>query len=190
MRALAAGEAAHAAGAVVLDAIVAGTEIALRLAAALGPSHLERGWDTGGTCGRIGAAAAVTRIFGLNAERTRHALGIAATAAGGLRLAAATMTGRYVHGLAAADGVEAALLARFGFTGAPSSIDGRRGLAALMSAAFEPAALEAELGERYTFVEAADAAAGEAARAALPAGLVAAVDEIEKLPLLDARFVS
>jgi len=179
--ALAAGEAAHAPGAVVLDAIVAGVEVAVRLAASLGPSHVERGWAVEGTCGRIGAAIAATRIFGLNAERTRNALGIAATAAGGLRAADGTMTGRYVQGLAAADGVEAALLARFGFTGAPLSIDGRRGLAALMSATFAPEAIVEGLGERYSIGELPDATA----RPALPEALRESLDRIEKLPAID-----
>ena len=179
--ALTAGEAAHAAGAVVLDAIVAGTEVAVRLAASLGSSHVDRGWATEGTCGRIGAVVAATRIFGLNAERTRNALGIAATSAGGLRGAGATMTARYVHGLAAADGVEAALLARFGFTGAPLSIDGRRGLAALMSATFAPEAISDGLGERYTFVDLPDALD----KPALPDALRDAIGRIEKMPAID-----
>lgn len=179
--ALAVGEAAHAAGAVVLDAIIAGTEVAVRLAASLGANHIERGWAIEGTCGRIGAVVAATRIFGLNAERTRNALGIAATSTGGLRSAGGTMTACYVHGLAAADGVEAALLARFGFTGAPLSIDGRRGLAALMSATFAPEALVEGLGERYTFGDLPDATA----HPVVPDALRGVIDRIEKLPALD-----
>lgn len=183
--ALAAGEGAQAAGAVVLDAIVAGCEIAVRVALALGPDHPNRGWDVDGTCGRIGAAVAATRIFALNAERTRNAIGIAATAAGGLRHAAGTMSARYVSGLAAADGIEAALLARFGFTGAPAAIEGRRGLAALTSAGFAPQLIANALGERFAFLELGDANASEAARTALPQALALAVDRIERLASID-----
>lgn len=181
--ALAAGESANAAGAAVLDAIVVGCEVAVRLAASLGTSHVERGWDIDGTCGRIGAAMAASRAFALNAERTRNALGIAATDAGGLRIAQGTQLGAYVRGAAAFDGVEAALLARFGFTGAPQSIDGRRGLAALMSATFDASAIVDELGERYTFAELDDARSG-AGRAALPTAAGALLDRIERLPTI------
>ena len=181
--AFAAGEAANAAGAAVLDAIVVGCEVAVRLAASLGSSHVARGWDIDGTCGRIGAAVAASRAFALNAERTRNALGIAATVAGGLRIARGTELAAYVRGAAAADGVEAALLARFGFTGAPQSIDGRRGFAALMSATFDPAAIVAELGERYTFTELSDARSAEG-RAALPAVVSSILDRIERLPAI------
>ncbi len=176
--ALAAGMKANAAGAVVLDAIVAGCEVAVRLAAALGDDHVARGWDVDVTCGRIGAAIAATRAFALNGERTRNALGIAATEAGGLRLAQGTQLGAYLRGAAAADGVEAALLARFGFTGAPQSIDGRRGLAALMSAAFTPAAIVDGLGETYRFTELPDA---RETAGALPPALRALVDRVERL---------
>lgn len=182
--ALAAGESVHAPGAVVLDAVIAGCEIALRLAAALGPAHLERGWVPDGTAGRIGAAVAAARVYGLNAEKTRHAIGIAATAAGGLGAAADTMTAAYVRGAAAADGVEAALLARFGFTGAPAAIEGRRGLAALMTAAFDATAVTAGLGEEYVLHAVAGAAP------ILPDAIASLVARLERLPAIDELLIA
>jgi 2-methylcitrate dehydratase PrpD len=152
--ALAAGESARAPGAVVLDAVVAGCEVAVRLARALGTAHVGRGWAVDGTVGRIAAAIAAARIYGLNADRTRHAIGIATTASGGLRSADGTMTARYVCGAAAADGVEAALLARFGFTGAPMAIEGRRGIAVLMGDGIDASAVVQGLGVAYTFTDA------------------------------------
>ena len=149
--ALAVGESADAGGATVLDAIVAGSEIAARVAVALGTGHGARGWDPRGTCGRLGAAIAAARVLGLQRDAMRNAFGIAATAAGGLRSAHGTMTAAYVAGLAAADGVEAALLARADFTAAPQALEGRRGLAALMSASFDATALLAGLGETFVF---------------------------------------
>jgi 2-methylcitrate dehydratase PrpD len=149
--ALAVGESVDAAGATVLDAIVAGTEIAVRVERALGTAHSERGWDTRGTCGRLGAAVAAARVLGLQREATRDAFGIAATAAGGLREARGTMTAAYIVGAAAADGIEAALLARAEFTGAPLALEGRRGLAALMSTSLDTAALLEGLGETFVY---------------------------------------
>ena len=114
--ALAIGESVDAAGATVLDAIVAGTEIAVRVERALGPGHRARGWDTRGTCGRLGAAIAAARVLGLQRDAMRDAFGIAATAASGLIEARGTMTAAFVVAAAAADGIEAALLARAEFT--------------------------------------------------------------------------
>lgn len=149
--AFAVGESVDAAGATVLDAIVAGSEIAARVASALGAGHGERGWDPRGTCGRLGAAIAAARVLGLQRDAMRNAFGVAATAAGGLQHARGTMTAALLAGAAAADGVEAALLARAEFTGAPLALEGRRGLAALMSSSFDPRVLLAGLGETFVF---------------------------------------
>jgi len=178
--ACAVGESVDAAGATVLDAIVAGTEIAVRVAAALGTGHGERGWDPRGTCGRLGAAIAAARVLGLQREPMRHAFGIAATAAGGLRSARGTMTVAYVAAAAAADGVEAALLARADFTAAPQALEGRRGLAALMSASFDANALLAGLGETFVFTALAGGSAPPADSPKAEA-LRAAAGRIERL---------
>ncbi len=176
--ALAAGESVDAAGATVLDAVVAGTEIAVRVERALGVAHAERGWDTRGTCGRLGAAVAAARVLGLQRDATRDAFGIAATAASGLSEARGTMTAAYIVGAAAADGIEAALLARAEFTGAPLALEGRRGLAALMSASLDTNALLDGLGETfvYTYVAAKVPSAPPAE------ALRALVARIERLP--------
>jgi 2-methylcitrate dehydratase PrpD len=160
--AFALGESVDAPGATVLDAIVAGTEIAVRVEAALGAAHRMRGWDTRGTCGRLGAAVAAARVLGLQRDAMRDAFGIAATAAGGLTEAHGTMTSAYIAGLAAADGIEAALLARAEFSGAPLALEGRRGLAALMTPSFDAEALVVGLGETFVFAHSVGVAPTEA----------------------------
>jgi len=150
--ALAAGEAANVPGATLLDAVVAGVEVALRVERAL-HGHSERGWDVRGTCGRLGAAIAAARAFGLQRVAVRNAFGLAATAAGGLAAAQGTMTEAYVVGSAAADGVEAALLARAEFTAAPDALAGRRGVAALMADGLDADVLIAGLGERFALAD-------------------------------------
>lgn len=179
--AFALGESTDAPGATVLDAIVAGTEIAVRVEAALGAAHRARGWDTRGTCGRLGAAVAAARVLGLQRDAMRDALGIAATAAGGLSEAHGTMTSAYIAGLAAADGVEAALLARAEFTGAPLALEGRRGLAALMTATFDAHALVAGLGETFAFAHAVAVAPNDA-RTPATEELRERAARIERLP--------
>lgn len=188
--AFAIGESVDAPGAIVLDAIVAGTEIAVRVERALGAGHRRRGWDARGTCGRLGAAVAAARVLGLQRDAMRDAFGIAATAASGLAAARGTMTAAYIVGAAAADGIEAALLARAEFTGAPLALEGRRGLAALMSDGFDSGVLLRGLGETFAFETAG--AAGASAPLAEP--LRALVARIERLPsireLIDASVTA
>src|SRR5262249_3676153 len=77
--ALAAGEWAGASGAELLDAYIVGFEIEGRLGRAMNPRHYQRGWHYTATIGTIGTAAAAARLFGLDVERTGHALAIAAS---------------------------------------------------------------------------------------------------------------
>lgn len=181
--AFALGDSVDAPGATVLDAIVAGTEIAMRVERALGPAHRERGWDPRGTCGRLGAAIAASRVLGLQRDAMRNAFGIAATAACGLLEARGTMTAPYIIGAAAADGVEAALLARAEFTGAPLALEGRRGLAALMSTSFDAGVLLAGLGEAFVYGDGAGGVPGDVPATEAVRELVA---RIERLPSIRA----
>jgi 2-methylcitrate dehydratase PrpD len=175
--ALAIGESVDAPGATVLDAIVAGTEIAVRVECALGAGHVKRGWDARGTCGRLGAAIAVARVLGLQRDAMRDAFGIAATAASGLAAARGTMTAAYIVASAAADGIEAALLARAEFTGAPLALEGRRGMAALMTSTFDPDALVRGLGDQFAF----ESLAGGGANQAVPEAVRSLIARIERL---------
>lgn len=131
--ALAIGERQSSAGSDVLAAVVVGMEVASRVGNGLGTSHFDRGWHVTGTMGHLGAAAAAGRLMGLTVEQMRHALSLAATQAAGHTEQLGSMTKSLHPGKAAADGVEAALLAANGFTGPEGAIEGRRGLAALMT---------------------------------------------------------
>ncbi|EFH11707.1 MmgE/PrpD family protein [Pseudoroseomonas cervicalis ATCC 49957] len=128
--ALAAGEMVGASGAEVLAGIVAGYEVALRLALALpAGAHYDRGFHPSATCGAFGAAAAAARVFGLDAAGVESALGIALSqCAGSLQfLANGAWTKRFQVGWAGMSGLAAATLAREGFKGAADAIEGRQG---------------------------------------------------------------
>jgi len=75
----------------------------------------------------FGATAAAARLFGLDAARTASAMGIAASQAGGLRVNFGTMTKPMHAGNSNRTGVEAASLARAGFTASDSALEGRYG---------------------------------------------------------------
>jgi len=153
--ALAAGELAAARGALLLDAYVAGFEIECRLGTVMNPRHYhQRGWHCTSSIGTLGAAAAAARVLGLDAARTRHALGIAASAACGLKENLGTMVKPLHAGLAARNGVMAARLAQRGFTASPHALDGPQGYLAVMDS--EGASLDAatcDLGSRWEILE-------------------------------------
>lgn len=133
--ALAAGEAADATGAQVLDAAGVGIEVAVRLGMGgydeeLGNSEFfERGLHATSITGTVGAAVAAAMLSGLDADGIAHAAGIACSMGAGLLEANRTGgTVKRIHcGWAAHAGVTAAQLARHGLTGPPTVVEGRFG---------------------------------------------------------------
>jgi hypothetical protein len=134
----------------VIEALAIGREVGARLERAL---TLDAPWDAVATIAGIAASAAAARAAQLDAGAAHHAIGLAATQAAGLGVLEGTPAAVLACGKAAADAVEAALLARHGFTAASASLEGRRGFAALMSSKFDQAALLEDLGRRWFSAE-------------------------------------
>ena len=132
---LAAAEACDASGRTLLEGYVVGFEVEAVLGAVMNPAHYERGWHCTSTIGTIGAAAAAARILGLDADAAGRALSIAASEACGLKENFGTMVKPLQGGLAARNGVLAALLAREAFTASAHAIDGPQGLLVAMQSA-------------------------------------------------------
>ena len=150
--ALACGEAEMADGATVALGYAIGFEVDAALGAALNPDHYTRGWHATTSIGTLGCAAAAARMLGLDASETRHALGIAASLASGLKENFGSMTKPYHAGHAARNGVLAAQLARGGMTASESALDGRQGYAAAFSGAVLPVDVFDRLGQRWEIV--------------------------------------
>ncbi|WP_431824881.1 MmgE/PrpD family protein [Burkholderia sp. F1] len=116
-----AGAARPVTGRECLSAIVLGYDVGRRVLEAAGgySAHNGAGWHSTLSCGVFGAAAASARVLGLDAARTRDALGHAASFAGGLWgfIHDGSQTKRLHAGRAAEGGVLAALLAREGVSG-------------------------------------------------------------------------
>jgi 2-methylcitrate dehydratase PrpD len=152
--ALAAAEVSRASGRALLDAYVVGFELEGRLGRAMNPRHYQRGWHCTSTLGTIGAAACASRLLGLDAAAAGHALAIAASAASGLKENFGTMVKPLHAGLAARNGVVAALLAQAGMTASGAAIEGPQGfLAAMDSEQPSLEALAADLGARWEIVD-------------------------------------
>ena len=151
---LAAGEAAGASGRALLDAYAVGFEVEAALGAVMNPAHYEGGWHCTSTIGTIGAAAAAARVMGLDAGMTGRALSIAASEASGLKENFGTMVKPLQGGLAARNGVLAALLARESFSASDRAIDGPQGfLVAMQSAGRDLAGACDRLGRRWEIVD-------------------------------------
>jgi len=116
----------------VLAAFVTGYEVMAKLggggAPGVGRSLQRRGFHPTSVFGHTGAAAVACAMFRLDARRTAHALGIAATTAGGLIGSFGTHSKPFHAGKAAMDGIQAAQLAAEGFEAATHLYELKKGL--------------------------------------------------------------
>jgi 2-methylcitrate dehydratase PrpD len=104
----------------LLAALVLGYEAMVRVSRASGfLAHRQLGWHATATMGPFGAAAACAGLLGLDAQATVWALGLAGSRTGGTWAfkADGSMSKRLHPGLAARDGLAAAVLAQAGISG-------------------------------------------------------------------------
>jgi 2-methylcitrate dehydratase PrpD len=132
----------------VLEAIVAGHEVAARVGRAVGIAHYLAGWHATGTIGTFAAAAAAGRVLGLDPDQMEQAFGLAATQAAGLKVSFGTMAKPLHAGRAAASGILAALLAEQGFTAGHDAIEAHQGFADTQTTDFDPDRADREMGDR------------------------------------------
>jgi 2-methylcitrate dehydratase PrpD len=126
--ALAIAEKVHASGKDLVVALVAGCDLMARLSSAMNPAHRDRGFHTTSACGVFGAAAASAKLLRLNKDEMVNTLGLAgAQGSGVMEFYGTSMQKRFNPGPAAKGGVLSALLAKKGFTGAETIIEGERG---------------------------------------------------------------
>lgn len=103
------------------------------------PLHA-RGWHPSAVFGVVAVAAAVASLRGLDERRTAHALGIAASFAGGVIANFGSMTKPLHLGRAAEAGIHAAELAQAGLDASADALDARAGL--LVALAGDPARVD------------------------------------------------
>jgi 2-methylcitrate dehydratase PrpD len=149
--ALAIGEAGGLDGRAVLTAIVAGLETITRLGMAVPGAFHARGWHATATCGPFAAALVAGRLEGLDVARLTAAQGLAGSFASGLMeyLEDGSWVKRVHPGWAGHAGAVAAALARGGFTGPATVLEGRFGFYRAFLGAEPDRAPFATLGERW-----------------------------------------
>lgn len=111
----------------MLAATLIGVEASIHVGLWLGRDHYQAGFHQTATAGAFGATLAAARLLELSPQKTRHALGLCASLASGLKVQFGTGGKPMNAGLAARSGVEAALWADSGLTGAAQGLDGPLG---------------------------------------------------------------
>ena len=135
----------------LLTSIILGYEVAIRVSLAVGLSHRYRGFHPTGTCNGFGSAAASAKLMGLKQEEIISALGIAATMASGIteyRYDGSRI--KHLHGgLAARNGVLAAILAKEDFMGPREGIEGKFGFCRVYADKVDLDRITEGLGEEF-----------------------------------------
>jgi 2-methylcitrate dehydratase PrpD len=103
-------------------AYVAGFEVEAKIALAVNFHHYTKGWHPTATLGTFGAAAACSRLMGLDAPTTAVALALAASFASGIKANFGTMAKPLHVGHSARNGLYAARLAQAGLTANADSV--------------------------------------------------------------------
>jgi 2-methylcitrate dehydratase PrpD len=122
-------EREHMDGKSFTTALILGAEVSARIARTAVGLETERGFHNPGTQGPLAAAVAVGKLYGLNRDQLVNALGIAGSSSAGLLEFAwdGANTKRVHLGRASQLGLESALLARKGFSGPSTILEGRYG---------------------------------------------------------------
>lgn len=126
------GEEVHASGNDILAAFVAGSEVMCRIGLAAENSAEKVGFHSPGITGTYAATVAAGRLLGLTKEQMVQAFGIAGSLCSGLLAFSKAGNGGMVKrlhiGRASESGVLAARLAKNGFTGPDTILEGKFGV--------------------------------------------------------------
>ncbi|WP_100084393.1 MmgE/PrpD family protein [Acidovorax delafieldii] len=127
--ALAVGEELGATLGQVVEAMVAGYEVYVRVGRLVSPDLVNQGWHPHAVLANFGAAAVAAKLHQLDAERVQHALAIALShASGTTEYTSSGGSIKRVHaGIAVRNGIESVELARAGITGPLRYLGGDKG---------------------------------------------------------------
>jgi 2-methylcitrate dehydratase PrpD len=107
----------------LISSFVIGHEVAMRVGEAMTPGWIRAGWHGTSLFGIFGAVAGCARLMGLDEDRIRMALGLAASMASGLAVNFGSLTKPLHAGMAAERGLFAAQMAKNGFTANPNALE-------------------------------------------------------------------
>ena len=127
-----------------LQAYVLGVEVGGKIGLGMTVGHYHRGYHATGSLALFSGLAALLKVHRADVETSRHALGIAASMASGLRRNFGTMTKPLHTGIAARSALTAWRLASCGFTAATDILEAKAGLYATLGVEESSAEVTAE----------------------------------------------
>ncbi|WP_338665231.1 MmgE/PrpD family protein [Pararoseomonas sp. SCSIO 73927] len=130
---LAEAAATGADGAAMAAAYAAGYETWAELIGRESDPHHEKGWHPSAVFGTLAAAAAAAVLRRLDEDAATHAIGIAASLAGGVVSNFGSMTKSFQLGHAVRSGLEAVRMAEAGLTASPDALEHGLGLLRALS---------------------------------------------------------
>jgi 2-methylcitrate dehydratase PrpD len=136
-----------------VTAFVAGVEVESKISEWMLTDHYRKGFHTSGTVGTFGSMTAAAKLLGLKGDALRHAFGMAASFAAGLRCNFGTMTKPLHVGRAAENGITAALLAAAGFDADREALDGPWGFMQVTAGGHYPEKLSQGFGRPLSIAD-------------------------------------
>ena len=152
--AMAMAQKLHLSGSKVMEAVTAGYEVGARIGETINPSSYKY-WHTTGVVGVFSAAATAAKLLDLNEEQFLNCLGTAGTQAAGLWefLDSGSMSKVMHTAHANLCGIRSAELAKLGFTGAPTILEGERGFVGAVAPKYDLSHLTEGYGQGYRIAE-------------------------------------
>ena len=152
--AFALGQQLGKSGKEIIEAVAAGYEAGARIGEAINPSSYKY-WHTTGVVGAFAAGVTAAKLLGLDEEQMVSCLGSAGTQAAGLWefLASGSMSKVLHTANANLCGLRSAELAKLGFTGAPTILEGDRAFVNALAPEPDLDSLTKGFGESYRIEE-------------------------------------
>lgn len=152
--AFALGQQLGKSGKEIIEAVAAGYEAGARIGEAINPSSYKY-WHTTGVVGAFAASVTAAKLLGLDEEQMVNCLGSAGTQAAGLWefLASGSMSKVLHTANANLCGLRSAELAKLGFTGAPTILEGDRAFVNALAPEPDLDSLTKGFGEGYRIEE-------------------------------------
>lgn len=144
----------HKSGRDVIEAVAAGYEAGARIGEAINPSSYKY-WHTTAVVGAFSAGVTAAKLLGLTEEQLLNCLGSAGTQAAGLWefLASGCMSKVLHTANANLCGIRSAELAKLGFTGAPTILEGERAFIKALAPEYDLDSLTKGYGKGYRIEE-------------------------------------
>lgn len=145
----------EASGKDAIVSLVAGYELAIRVAKSINPGHRQRGYHTTSTVALLGAALITARMLRCSEDQIADAIGLAAMQSSGIQayLDDPCMAKPFGPGKGAFNGVLAGVLASRGFTGPKKVLESKEGFLNAFTDSVRIEDLTDGFGEEFAIME-------------------------------------